>query len=76
MCIPAPTDVNMAYSPLVILYPSTLPFLTRSNRVGMVATELFPSHEMVIGTKLSGTASNPYNLNTRFIMAWSIFPFA
>lgn len=49
MLTPAPMATKTTTLPFLIAWLSNLPFKIRSYKVGNVATELFPSHEIVIG---------------------------
>ena len=51
MFIPAPTEANMILSPFLNSWPFNSPLIKRSYNVGKVATELFPSQDIVIGIK-------------------------
>ena len=62
MFMPAPTEARRRSSPGWKAWPSRSPFRIRSRMVGMVATELLPSQEMVMGITPAGGWPRPQAL--------------
>ena len=61
MFMPAPTLPNIIISPFFSEWSFSSSLFTRSNKVGIVATELLPSLFIYIGNTPGGV-SKPYNL--------------